>query len=66
MQCKSVKAKALAKALEIVRKRVKSRRNCCRFEGARGMQTLYMTQHAIDQKNTRDGESARYLTSGIY
>jgi hypothetical protein len=36
------------------------------FKGARGVQTLYMTQHAVDERNTRDGESTRHLTSGFY
>jgi hypothetical protein len=66
LQRKSVKAKAFAKAVEIDRSGGKSRKNCCPFEGARGVQTLYMTEHAVDERNTRDGESTRHLTSGFY
>jgi hypothetical protein len=66
MQCKSVKAKAFAKASKSTVNWGKSLGNCCPFEGARGAQTLYMTHHVFDEKNTRDGESARHLTSGFY
>jgi hypothetical protein len=66
MQCKSVKAKALARRSKSTVNRGKSPGNCCPFEGACGAQTLYMTHHAVDEKNTRDGESARDLTSGFY
>jgi hypothetical protein len=43
----------------------KSPKNCCP-EGACGAQTLYMMQDAVEEKNMRDGESARYLASGLF
>jgi hypothetical protein len=66
LQRKSVKAKAFAKAVEIGRKSGQIAKELLPFEGACGVQTLYMTQHAIDEKNTHDGESARHLTSGFH
>jgi hypothetical protein len=66
MQCKCVKAEGFAKAVEIVRKSGQIARELLPFLGARGVQTLYMTQHAIEEKNMRDGESARHPTSGFH
>jgi hypothetical protein len=66
MQCKSVKAGGLAKAPESSANRSNREGIAAFFGGARGVQTLYMTQHAVDERNTRDGESNRHLTSGFH
>jgi hypothetical protein len=57
LQRKGVKRRAI----ELVRKSGQIAKEFASLEGARGVQTFYMTVNADEPKNRRDNESAQHL-----